>query len=202
MWMFAYEHKENDRFSDFKNSRMCCFSRAWLSDHAGFVSEFEKIGIKTYKPYLGEVDINKPIKLGNFNIKPFPLEHDVPNYGFYITHPDIGKLVYITDTKYCKYRFKGINALMVEANYSKEYIYDTYDERLRDRVINTHMEIGTTLDFIKTNDNPMLKNIVLIHLSDKNGNPVEFQQRAEEVTDKEVYIARKGLEVDLDLIPF
>ena len=74
-----------------------------------------------------------------------------------------------------------------------------YEHRLRG-----HMSLSTALDFISTNDNPALRNVVLIHLSDKCGDPAVFQKRAKEVLkyDTDVYVAHKGLEVSLDLCPF
>ena len=66
------------------------------------------------------------------------------------------------------------------------------------------MSLDTALDFISTNDNPALRNVVLIHLSDKSADSALFKQKTE-VTVKygaDVYIAEKGLEVDMNLCPF
>lgn len=66
------------------------------------------------------------------------------------------------------------------------------------------MSLKTATEFISTNDNPTLLNVVLIHLSQTNGNPIEFQQKIEETIKygANVYVAEKGLEVDLNLCPF
>ena len=66
------------------------------------------------------------------------------------------------------------------------------------------MSLETTLEFLKTNDNPTLKNVVLIHLSNKNSNPDEFLKRTKEIVGNNVntYIAGKGLNIDLSLVPF
>lgn len=123
-------------------------------------------------------------------------------YGFYITHPEMGSLVYASDTEYIKYRFKGLNHILCEANYDMQFVdrdEPNYEHRLRG-----HMSLDTALKFISTNDNPALRNVVLIHLSDKSGDPALFKQKTEETVKygANVYIAEKGLEVDMNLCPF
>lgn len=66
------------------------------------------------------------------------------------------------------------------------------------------MSLKTATEFISTNDNPTLLNVVLIHLSEKNADSAQFQQKIEETVKygANVYVAEKGLEVDLNLCPF
>lgn len=64
---------------------------------------------------------------------------------------------------------------MVEANYSMDLVdrnEPNYEHRLRG-----HMSLYTALKFIQKNDNPALRNVVLIHLSDTSGDPALFLQR-------------------------
>lgn len=167
-------------------------------DHSGYIDQY--VGIcPIYKPY--EV-MQSHERFGNFFIKPFELVHDVTCYGFYIEHPDIGKLVYATDTEYVKYRFMNINHILVEANYSNELI--EHDAVNRDHVLRGHMSLQTALTFISTNDNPALKNVVLIHLSASNSDANIFLQKTKEILKyhSDVYCADKGLVVDLSLVPF
>ena len=90
----------------------------------------------------------------------------------------MGSLVYASDTEYIKYRFKNVNHFMVESNYDMQFVdrdEPNYEHRLRG-----HMSLDTALKFISTNDNPALRNVVLIHLSDKSGDPALFKQKTEE----------------------
>ena len=154
---------------------------------------------KIYKPY----EIVSPSEtFGLFTVRPFQLVHDVECYGFYITHPEIGTLVYASDTEYIKYRFKDINHILVEANYSDDLIDNGANNR--EHVLRGHMSLKTATEFISTNDNPALLNVVLIHLSEKNADSAQFQQKIEETIKygANVYVAEKGLEVDLNLCPF
>lgn len=150
----------------------------------------------------------KKIQIGNFTVTPFNVPHDpdIECYGYLIEHEEIGKLLFLTDLEYCKYNFskQNVNHILCECNYDKDLVDENYENSLRNRVLKTHMELRTFLNFISTNDNPALRNVVLLHLSEKNGNPVEFLQKTKETVKygTDCYIAEKGLEVDLSLCPF
>ena len=177
-------------------------------DHAKYIAEYQKSGLMyLYGNVHKQNDVTETggiisIRYGEFVIRPFPLVHDVECYGFYIQHPDIGSLVYATDTEYIKYRFKNINHILVEANYSDDLIDN--EAVNYSHVMRGHMSLQTALDFISTNDNPALRNVVLLHISQSNGNPVEFLQKTKETVKygADCFIAEKGLEVDLNLCPF
>lgn len=165
-------------------------------DHCKFVREYEAAGIPSFKPYE---HFQKVIKFGNFEIRPFELFHNIPCFGFYITHPDMGILVYASDTEYIKHTFKGVNHFLVEANYSTELV--ERDSAKYEHQITGHMNIDTTCRFLKKNNHGNLKTVTLCHLSADCGNAEDFKARAEEVVDCPVYVAKKGLEINLDLIP-
>lgn len=173
------------------------------SDHAKYIDQYRKAGIKCFIPYEMDNHILRECNfMGKFKIKDFPLVHDVSCYGFYITHPEMGSLVYASDTEYIKYRFKGLNHILCEANYDMQFVdcdEPNYEHRLRG-----HMSLDTALNFISTNDNPALRNVILIHLSDKSGNSALFKEKAEETIKygADVFVAERGLEVDMNLCPF
>lgn len=154
------------------------------------------MGIPVYAPYETGSQIQH---FDMFTVKPFSLVHDVPCFGFYIFHPEIGSLIYATDTEYIKYHFSGINHILVEANYSSEEM--ELNAAYKEHVMTGHMEIKTTLDFVRKNDNDDLREVVLMHLSQSNADSDNFLKMAQKVTNKPVYIAKKGLEIDLSLIP-
>lgn len=184
-------------------------------DHSKFLKDFVVAGIRSIAPsdywienilewwfQYGEHydETRKCIEIGNFKIIPFQLVHDVPCYGFYIQHPEMGTLIYASDTEYIRYRFKDVNHILVECNYDKNFIQD--DAVNRTHVLEGHMELQTTKEFVKVNNNPDLRNVVLLHLSANNSNPGEFKEEMEKIIDCPVWIAEKGLEVDLRLVPF
>ncbi len=168
-------------------------------DHAKYVAEYEKAAITVFKPYE---DCYRIRHYGKFKIAIFELVHDVDCYGFYIRHPEMGLLIYASDTAYIKWRFKDINHILVEANYSDDLV--ERDAVNREHVLRGHMSLKTALDFISTNDNPALRNVVLTHLSASNSDADYFLQKTRETIKygADCYIAEKGLEVDLNLVPF
>ena len=171
------------------------------NDHSKYIAEYEKVGITVYKPYE-EYDWAYTHKFGNFSIRPFDLVHDVPCFGFHIIHPDIGNLIYASDTEYIKYRFKNLNHILCEANYSDDLV--ERDAVNREHILKGHMSLKTALDFISTNDNPNLRTVCLLHLSASNSDANYFLQKTKETIKygADCYIAEKGLEVDLNLVPF
>lgn len=188
-------------------------------DHARYIKDFMRSGIPVYTAFetqtaleviTGERTIaippRRPRQIGSFTVTPFNVPHDteIECYGYLIEHEEMGKLLFLTDLEYCKYDFSSmkVEQIMVEANYSMDLVdrdEPNYEHRLRG-----HMSLDTALQFISTNDNPALRNVVLIHLSDKSGDPALFKQKTEETVKygANVYVACKGLEVDMNLCPF
>ena len=172
------------------------------SDHSKAVKEYEEAGIPVFRPYRLEMERQGGGFLG-FVIKSFQLVHDVPCFGFVISHPECGKLVYISDTEYVKYRFKNLNHILVEANYSKDLLSESEEAvKKRNHVLAGHMEIGTACEFLRVNQNSDLRNVVLLHLSEDNADPEKFRNAAAKRVDCPVYIAKREIEIDLNLCPF
>lgn len=168
-------------------------------DHFHYHKEYEQAGIPIYAPFYTEVERLTLVEYGGFTIQGFPLVHSVPTYGFYITHEEIGKLLFITDTEYVPQNFLklGINHILVEANYDKALV-DEYVEN-RNHVFTGHMEIGTALDFIKANMTYSLKTVLLCHLSSRNSDGEYFIERLNKIvpTGVRTAIAEKGVEIEL-----
>ena len=168
-------------------------------DHAKFVHEYETAGIPTFKPYEGE-KLRQMRTYGGFTVKSFDVVHDVPCCGYLVMHENMGRLLYATDTEYVRYRFDRLAHILVEANYSTDLI-DPHAIN-RTHVLTGHMELQTTLNFLRANDNPELRNVVLCHLSGNNADPVMFKAEAGKVVGCPVWVADKGMEVDVGLAPF
>lgn len=139
-------------------------------------------------------------KVGSFIVLPFAVEHDAAEpLGFLIQHKELGKLLFITDSYYCKYSFNGLNHILIECNYSNKIIEQRELPRnLKSRIIKSHFELENVKDFLRATDLAEVKNIMLIHLSDGNSNAAEFKEEIEKLTGKPVYVADKGLELELE----
>ena len=146
--------------------------------------------------------------IGGFAVFPFEVEHDaLQPLGFIINHAEMGTLIFITDTHYCKYRFPGLNNLIIECNYSHEILEKNIEagkvpDIVRTRLLKNHMSLETCKGFLKANDLNRVQNIVLCHLSDGNSNARQFKKEVKELTKKNVFIASKGLKIEFNKNPF
>lgn len=192
-----------------------CVATHHHNDHIGHLEDVLKCGIPIYtndetveavEVIYGELLHGVPEKrtfmLGSFEITPFYVPHDnTPCFAYQIHHEEMGKLLFLTDLEYCKYKFKEVNQIMIEANYSKEIIQQ--ENPNYEHVCRGHMELGTTLEFLKVNKGSDLRNVVLLHLSDNNSDAEMFAARAKEVVGMaDVYVADRRLEVELNKEPF
>lgn len=181
-----------------------------MTDHDGYASEWQKRGIKTIRPF-DETHKNTMLKKGScFQFKPIPLTDNQGNwvhtnsdstpcqiYGYYLYHEQLGSLVYCTDIEFIKYRFKNVNHFLIEANYDLDLLEN--EDSKSHRVFGSHQSIQAACKFIQANQSQMLKSVTLCHLSSQNGSPEKFKSMMQEVVgdNVNVYIAKKGLEIDL-----
>lgn len=214
--------KEIKQALDFDYSKVvgCIVTHEHL-DHCKSANDLMRLGIdvytgaKTHQKINGDVihrampiASRETIKLGNFKIMAFDVKHDaVEPLGFLIEHPDCGKVLFLTDTYYCKYTFPGLNNIIIEANYSKEIIDKKYGpdsdkEFLRNRILKSHFSLANCKDMLKANDLRQVNNIVLIHLSDSNSDEKQFQKEVYELTYKNVHVASNGMVIDFKKTPF
>lgn len=184
-------------------------------DHAKSVKDFENMGIPVFShkdmeiDFEGEHEERKHIRCGSFDINAFALTDkndkfmhtnndgsECPCYGFLIEHEDMGKLLYITDTELVKWRFSGINHILISCNYQKKYISDSAK---RNHVLRGHMELETVKDFIKANKSKDLRTVILCHMSGDSCNAEECLSEVQKVVGDgvNVFVAQKGLEVEL-----
>ena len=179
-------------------------------DHLGHVNSFLINSIQVYgtsgtlegiqSHNINIIKSKKKFQVGEFIIMPFDSIHDAKEpVNFLIESTETKeRLIFLTDTAYCKYIFKDIDYLMIETNYKESTLDENvengiYPEFLAQRIKETHMEIETALDIIKAND---YKKVILIHLSDKNAEPLEFRNKVFKIN-KNVFIANKGLQINL-----
>lgn len=160
-------------------------------DHSLSVSDLEHMGIPVFKPY----ESLEPMEIGftGGQIMAFDLTTldgkwthtnadgtECPCYGFLITHPEMGKLLYITDTEFCKWRFADVNHILISCNYQKKYI-DDENVAKRNHVFRGHMELGTVKDFVMANKTDSLQNVILCHLSRDNAEPSECVEEVKKI---------------------
>lgn len=177
-------------------------------DHSKAVKDFENMGIPVFAPYKSLEPMSfkdgsrvrvQAFDLTDKNGKFMHTNNDgseCPCYGFLIEHEDMGKMLYITDTELVKWRFSGINHILISCNYQKKYISDSAK---RNHVLRGHMELETVKDFIKANKSNALRTVILCHLSGDSTDPEECLSEVQNVVGEgvSVLVAHKGLEAEL-----
>ncbi len=129
----------------------------------------------------------KTFNVGEFTILPFDTIHDCAEpLGFLIVVGD-ERLLFITDSAYCRYRFNGITHLMCEANFCDDILadvaeHDMIHHSLMKRVKRSHFSIQKVCDFISVLDKSKMRAIWLIHLSDKHSDAKMFKRKVQEIT--------------------
>lgn len=193
-------------------------------DHCKGVKELTNYGVNVYatagtcgellenwgpNPYrLHPQHTELPFSLGAFQIIPFKTIHDTKEpCGFLIHHPECGVVLFLTDTVFSPFTFKGLNNVIVEANYCDQILEQKRQsgatiEMLRDRVIESHMSLQNCKDLLCANDLSQVNNIVLIHLSDSHSDEVRFKREVEAVTGKVVTVANKNMVIEFNKTPF
>lgn len=180
-------------------------------DHSAYIQQVLDSGIPVYSnadvkekyPGVTLIEKGKSIKVGEFTIQPFDLNHDVECYGYLIKHDEIGKIVFITDTCSVKYKFKGINHFLVETNYSEDIMIEKFmnssvDIHSKMRLKESHLSLDNAIDFVNNSKDDECRTIVLLHLSDGNSNEEVFRYRMiDEVGVPNVLVADMGKIIEL-----
>lgn len=198
--LVSHEHGDHSKYAkEYLDSRI----NVWMS--VGTMKALNLVS-RSFAPLLLESGCKA--SLGEFTVLPFDVKHDAAEpLGFLIHHKHCGTILFATDTYYLPYKFRGLNNIMIEANYGYDMLEErinsgTIPGRLRDRTLQSHMSLGTCKEALLANDLTKVNNIVLLHLSDGNSNADEFKREIAMATGKSVYVAEKGLTIPFDVTPF
>ena len=191
-------------------------------DHSKSVKDLENLRIPVFKPYEEVFPNGYKYKcspgvylFGDFTVKAFDLTDkdgkfvhtnadgsECPCYGFLIQHPEMGKMIYATDCEFIKWQFKYTNHILIGCNYQNKYVGD--NDAKKNHVLRGHMELETVKEFVKANKSNSLRSVTLCHMSLESADPTECMQEVQKVADCAVYVAEKGMEIELrkDVCPF
>ena len=186
-------------------------------DHAGYIKQYARpFNIFATKGTLEEKDVKdgdfhyhalpmlKEFKLGNFVVKAFDTVHDTKEpCGFIIYHPDMGDMLFLTDSHHIKYKFSlSFDYILIECNHTDALVAKSVKEGIIPKKVGirakaTHMSLNRCLNCLKENNLEKTKGIVLIHMSANNGNAELFTSEVAKATGKAVYVAKKGFRLEL-----
>lgn len=185
-------------------------------DHSKYIPQIAK-----YFPIYSNVDVavrfsnadnyakvnilqsKKRYKIGNFTIMPLEVEHGVPNFAYVIDHEEIGRLVFCTDAIRFPYEIKDVTHILIESNYIEEVVLRNMlnNEDVRSQV-DMHMELSQSVEAVKRLQNPLLRNVILCHLSSANADRLLMTERFEQELGIEPKFAVKGAEFDVKQFEF
>jgi len=197
---------------DFKiHSVNACLISHEHGDHARCHRELIRRGVPVYASHGTLEALNiallgwpmEPLEtfsIGSFVIQGFLVEHDAAEpFGYYIRSVKTNeRLIFVTDTKYVRYRFDtpelAPDYIMCECNYDEDVlISNVADQKLHEslgkRVISSHMSLETCAEFINANKSERLKAVYLLHLSDNNSDAEKAKNKVMALTGVPVYIA-------------
>lgn len=176
-------------------------------DHCKAVADVAKAGIDVYmsagtRITLGvtghriiDVRAGEQFTVGSWMVLPFDAQHDSAEpLGFLLASRMGEKLLYLTDSYYCKYTFSGLTHIMLECNHSYEILDRNVESghlppEMKKRLIKSHFSLENVIKFLQANDLSRVKEIWLIHLSDGNSDADLFKRAVQGLTGKPVYIA-------------
>ena len=158
-------------------------------------------------------------ELGDFKIIPQRLElidsdgghytHDAAEpFCYQIHHPEMGAVLFATDTYCLPRRFTGLASILIECNYAQDILdrnvaLGIVDEKRRDRTVTSHMSLDNCIhELTHKTDLGDVRRIVLIHGSDDNSDPGRFKREVAAATGKTVIVAQAGMTIDFNNKPF
>ena len=166
-------------------------------DHSKSVYDLRKVGIKVATPYLAN-DVYSLARLyfdnTRFRVIAFELAtkdgkwahtnadgSECPCYGYVISHPEMGKLLYVTDTEFVKWRFDDLNHILLGVDYDKNMV-DMNNPAKASHVFRGHLSIDTACKFVEANYTPDdVKNVIMCHLSEENADKDNFIEQMKKV---------------------
>lgn len=177
-------------------------------DHSRSVKDFNDICIPVCAPYVALL-MNQFLQNSYFSVRTFDLTttdgkwthtngdgSECPCYGFWIQHPEMGTMIYATDTELIKWRFKNVNHILLGVNYDPKLL--SGDDAKKNHVVRGHMSIDTACEFVRANASDQLQNVIMCHLSKENADAGKFIEKMQKaVPNVNVCIAEPGMELVL-----
>ena len=196
-------HTKLQKLSGFKLSEFAaCLVTHEHKDHAKSVQELLGRGMEVYMSQgtadaleiegVTTVESMEQFNVGSLDIVPFATFHDAREpLGFLIKSRVDGEiLAFATDTVNLRYKFPGLTILAIEANYDKAILErcERMPEKVRYRITNSHMEIETLCDYLRSLNLSTCREIHLLHLSDATSHEGHFLNKVARAVPKGIDI--------------
>ena len=178
--LVSHEHKDHAKSAmDLIKSGVEVFASEGTADALGF-------------DLITVIEDRVQFRVGSLEIMPFATFHDAAEpLGFLVySRVDGERLVFATDTVNLGYHFPRANLLALEANYDASILArcERMPEKVRKRVTNSHMEINTLCQYLRTLDLSACRTLYLLHLSNAASSEGHFFSRVRQVVPRHVEI--------------
>lgn len=200
-------HRKLQKLSGFSLSEFkACLVSHEHKDHAKSALDLIERGMDVYmsvgtaealEAYGAQlIEHLEQFNVGSLDVVPFTTFHDAAEpLGFLIkSRVDGDVLAFATDTVNLRYKFPGLTILAIEANYDKQVLdrCEKLPDKVRHRITNSHMEIDTLCDYLRSLDLSECREIHLLHLSDATSREAEFIAKVEREVPKGVKVKACG----------
>lgn len=156
------------------------------SDHSRSAKKLVSHGVKLYTSAgtahalgldgLCEVlRVGHEYRIGGLDVKPFSVYHDAAEpLGFLLRDRD-DLMIFATDTAAIPVKVDGLTIIAVECNHDRKLI--TGKAAWERRAQLSHMSIDRTIDWLRAQDRSKLRELYLLHLSDRYASEPDFLER-------------------------
>jgi len=137
----------------------------------------------------------KPFSIGSWQVVGIDVKHDTEGcFAWLMTNQKGESLLFATDLAYMTYRFPRLSVLAIEANFDEDIIRGNVasgevDRMVKRRTYANHMSLQRVASFLHANDLSALREVHLLHLSEKNSSADDFKLAVQRITGCPVYIA-------------
>lgn len=131
---------------------------------------------RLHTPYASGFQKYEAFQIDTLTVVPFRVQHDTPEPVGYLIGSSWTdeKLLYITDSFYVGYQFRGVTHLICEVNYDADTLWERVERGETDavrakRLFISHMSLSTFLGFLRALDQSRLKSVLICHMSNDHG---------------------------------
>ena len=188
--------------------RLACFLMSTdLADHSYGAKDIMKAGIDVYVSQgtidtlrltghrVHQIKALESFSVGSWTILPFDTVHDAAEpLGFLLANREGEKLLFVTDSHFSRYRFRGLTHIAIEINYELDLLRQNIANGITHPkaglgVLSRHMNLETANRFFAANDMSRVEQIHLLHLSDNSADAIRFKNEIQKLVGRPVYVA-------------
>ena len=183
--LISHEHQDHSKAAkDLLRQGVRCYMSRGTAEAIGTLDD----------PAAALVQDQQQIRVGSWDVMPFRTVHDAAEPLGFLLASGADKLLFLTDSAYSPFTFRGLTHILIECNYIPEVLDRNIDEgrvnsRLRQRLLHSHFGLPQVLKFLKANDLSRVQGIWLLHLSDANSDEHEMKRAVQRATGLPVHVA-------------